>query len=112
MIIPQGGMQVDGASSKEKDGFDLGLPPNVGGDGGGGHKVGGYLHSLPAEHVHTIHCNQSHYGTLSSGRGTPWDKYVKVVVGDVVLGHGRDTDTILGGRTERKKGRGLWGKYI
>ena len=105
-------MQVGGASDKDKDGLDLGITPNRGGDGGGGHTGSGYLRLLPEEYGHKIHFNQSHYGTLSSGIGTPWGKDSKVVVGDVVLGHGRDTYTSLGGITGREGGRGLWVKYI
>ena len=54
-------MQVDGASDKDKDGLDLGITPNRGGDGGGGHTGSGYLRLLPAEYGHKIHFNQSHY---------------------------------------------------
>ena len=100
-----GGPQVDGESDNKKDGLDAGLPPDIGGDVGGGHTGGGYLRLLPTEHVHKIHCNQYHYGTLSCGREKPWNKFIKVVVGDIVLGHGRDTNTSLGGRTGREGGR-------
>ena len=111
-ILPYGGLQIDGESAKQKDGLDLVLPPNGGGDGGDGHTVGEYLRLLPTEHGHTIHCNQSHYGTMYSGRGMPWEKYVKVVVVEVVLGHGRNIDTSLGGRTGRQVVRVLWRKDI
>ena len=90
----------------------MGLPPNGGGNVGGGNTVGRYLRLIPTEHGHTINCNQSHYGTMSSGRGTPWERDVKVLVGVVVIGHGRDIDTSLVGRTGREGGRGSWGKYI
>ena len=87
-------------------------PPNGGGDGRFVHIGSEYLRLLPKEHGNTIPWNQSHYGPVSSGRGTPLYKGVKVVVVYVALGHGRVTDTSPGGRNGRGGGRGFWGKYL
>ena len=58
----------------------MGIPPAGGRDSRGGTAVGGYLRLLPLEHGRTVHCDQAHYGPVSSGVAEAGANGVQVVV--------------------------------
>ena len=73
-------MPTDGAESGTEGGQELGVPTIGDGDGGGEIGVGGYICFPLPQHSHTVHCYQTHYGSVSGGRVSPWGTGVPDVV--------------------------------
>ena len=66
----------------------MGIPPAGGRDGGGGNAGGGYLRLPSPERIHTVYCDQTHYGPVSGGGGETRFKGDQVVVveGRIICG--------------------------
>ena len=66
-IPPLGSTQADGEATLAREGQSVGIPPDIGRDGGGGTAGGGELRLLSPEHGRTVYGDQSHYGPVSDG---------------------------------------------
>ena len=91
-IPPQGGPQTDGTEISEVEGWEVGVPPSGGSDGGIGVTGGGDLHLPPPEHSFAVHCNRAHYGPVSGGGEASGVTGGQAVVGTGRLGLGWDAD--------------------
>ena len=81
-IPPQGGPQADGTATSQEEGWEVGLYPAGGSDGGDGVTGGGDLRIPPTYHSSTVHCDQAHCGPVSDGREASGVTGVQEVVGE------------------------------
>ena len=87
------------------------IPPTGGHNGGSGTVGGGDLHLPPPEHGLTVHCDQDHYGPVSSGGAENGDKDTQAVTRTGRSGCGRDADNGLGGGTDGGGGGEIQDRY-
>ena len=80
-LPPQGIPKTYGTAKAEGNGWDVGVTPSGGRNGGCRPVGGGDLSCPPTERSRTVHCNQAHYELVSGGGATPGDKGVSEVVG-------------------------------
>ena len=73
--------------------------PAGGRNGGSRDAGGGDLLIPPPEHGRTVHCNQAHYGPVSSGGAETGANDIQALVGTGRGGCGRDGDGGSGGGT-------------
>ena len=99
-IPPQSGPKTDGRATSEENGWDVGISPAGGGDGGVRVTGGADLHIPPPEHSLKVHYEKAHYGPVSVRREASRVKVGQLVVVEGGLGIGRDADGSLVDRTE------------
>ena len=99
-IPPQGGLQTDGELNLVREGRRVEITPAGGRDGGVGTEGGGYLRLPPPEKTRTVHCDQAHYGPVSSGGAETGATGLQEVVIEGCGGCEGDADGILGGGTD------------
>ena len=107
-IPPHDGPQVDGKTTSERTIRWMVVSPSGGRGGRGGVTGCGDLSLLYPKYSHKVHCDQAHYGPVSSGGAEAGVKGGQAVVVTGRIGLGGDADGGSGGGTDGGGGGYGW----